>query len=90
MSNKKRLRGLRALVGDVVEHGSSAIETVHKAVAARTFVVLEAVDPIAVPAKFVHVLHDASLTGIYASIRGVNRLVGKTLDALIDATDHEP
>ena len=89
MSTKKRLRGLRALLGDVVEHGSSAVEVVHKATAARTFFVLEAIPPIAAPAKLVHVVHDASLTGIYGIIRGVNRLVGKTLDAGIDALDLE-
>lgn len=91
MSTMKRLRGLRALVEDVVEHGSKAVEEVHKATAARTFVVLEAIPPIATPAKVVHVVHDASLTGIYGIIRVVNRVVGKTLDVAIDvAEQREP
>ena len=84
-STMKRLRGLRALVGDAVEHGSKAVEIVHKATAARTFEVLEAVPPIATPARVLHVVHDASLTGIYGAIRAISHVVGVTLDAAIDA-----
>jgi hypothetical protein len=87
MSTMKRLRGLRALVGDAIEHGSKAVEDVHKATAARTFMVLEAIPPIATPAKVVHVVHDASLTGIYGIIRAVNTVVGKTLDIAIDVAE---
>jgi hypothetical protein len=89
MSTMKRLRGLRALVGDAVEHGSKAVEVVHKATAARTFDVLEAIPPIATPAKVVHIVHDASLTGIYGIIRAVNSVVGKTLDIAIDVAEKE-
>jgi len=87
MSAKKRLRGLRALVQDVVEHGSKAVEEVHKATAARTFFVLEKIPPIATPAKVIHVVHDASLTGIYGVIRAVNRVVGKGLEVALDVAD---
>jgi hypothetical protein len=83
----KRLRGLRALVQDVVEHGSKAVEDVHKATAARTFTVLEAIPPIATPAKVVHVVHDAWVTGVYGVIRIVNRGVGKTLDIALDVVE---
>lgn len=84
---KSRLRGLRALVGEAVEHGSKAVEIVHKATAARTFVVLEAIPPIAKPAKVVHVVHDAWLTGVYGIIRAVNGVVGQTLDVVIEAAE---
>jgi len=88
MSERKaRLRGLRALVGEAVEHGSKAVEVVHKATAARTFVVLESIPPIAKPAKIVHVVHDAWLTGVYGIIRAVNGVVGKTLDVVIDVAE---
>jgi hypothetical protein len=87
MSTMKRLRGLRALVQDAVEHGSRAVEEVHKATAARTFFVLEAIPPIAKPARIVHVVHDASLTGIYGTIRVVNQVVGKALDVAIDVAE---
>ena len=89
MSTMKRLRGLRTLVGDAVEHGSKAVEDVHKATAARTFVVLEAIPPIATPAKVAHIVHDASLTGIYGIIRAVNKVVGKTLDVAIDVAEKQ-
>jgi len=43
MRTMKRLRGLRVLVGDAVERGSKAVEVEHRATAARTFTVLEAI-----------------------------------------------
>jgi hypothetical protein len=89
MTTMKRLRGLRTLVGDAVEHGSKAVEEVHKATAARTFFVLEAIPPIAKPAQVAHIVHDASLTGIYGIIRVVNRVVGKTLDVAIDVAEKQ-
>lgn len=83
MRTMDRWRGLRALVGEAVEHGSKAVEQVHKATAARTFDVLEAIPPIATPARVAHAVHDASLTGIYGAIRLVNRAVGAALDVAI-------
>jgi hypothetical protein len=74
-------------VTDVVEHGSKAVEEIHKATAARTFFVLEAVPPISKPAKVVHVVHDAWLSGVYGAIRVVNGVVGKTLDVAMDVAD---
>ncbi|MBX3189960.1 MAG: hypothetical protein KF819_23245 [Labilithrix sp.] len=87
MKAMKRLRGLRALVEDIVEHGSKSVEEVHKATAARTFDVLEAIPPIATPAKVVHVVHDASVTSVYTMIRVVNKVVGKTLEVAIDVAE---
>jgi hypothetical protein len=84
---KKRLLGLRSLVTEVVEHGSKAVQDVHLATAARTFVVLEAVPPIAKPAKVVHVAHDVCVSGVYGAIRLVNRAVGKTLEVAIDIAE---
>ncbi len=83
----KRLRGLRALVEEAVQHGSKAVEDVHKATAARTFVVLEAIPPIAAPARVIHTVHDLWLSGIYGMIRIGNRVVGKTLEVAIDVAD---
>lgn len=87
MSTLKRLRGLRSLVVDVVEHGSKAVEDVHKATAARTFTVLEAIPPIATPARAVHTVHDLWLSGVYGMIRIGGRVVGKTLEVAIDVAD---
>ena len=90
MTSMKRLRGLRSLVVEVVEHGSKAVEDVHKATAARTFTVLEAIPPIAAPARVVHTVHDLWLSGIYGMIRAGNRVVGKTLEVAIDVADPAP
>lgn len=89
MSTMKRLRGLRSLVEEAVEHGSKAVEDVHKATAARTFVVLEAIEPIAAPARIVHTVHDLWLSGVYGMIRVGNRVVGKTIEVAIDVADAE-
>lgn len=90
MSTKKQLRGLRALVGDAVEHGSAAVQKVHLATTDRTFRVLEAIPPIAAPVRLVHVVHDTSVTSVYALVRIVSRVVGKALDVVIDETHGDP
>lgn len=89
MNSMKRLRGLRALVEEAVEHGSKAVEGAHKATAARTFFVLEAIPPIAKPARAVHTIHDLWLSGVYGTIRVCNKVVGKTLEVAIDVADEE-
>jgi hypothetical protein len=85
----KRLRGLRALVEEVVEHGSKAVEDVHKATAARTFFVLEAIPPIARPARVVHTVHDLWVSGVYGTIRVCNKVVGRTLEVALDMADDD-
>ena len=87
MTTWARWRGLKALVQDLVENGSRAVERVHKETAARSFTVLELIPPIAEPARQVHAIHDASVSGVYAAIRGVNRLVGATLDVVLTAAE---
>ena len=84
MSNMNRLRGLRALLEDAVEHGASAVERVHRATAARPFDVLDQLPPIAPAARGVRVIHDAMVSGVYETIRRVNHLVGATLSTAID------
>ena len=87
MSSLKLLRGVRALLTDTVEHGSRAVETIQLEAARRPFSVLEAIPPLAVPARAVHVVHDAVVTMTHASIRGVNGVVGVALDTAIDLAD---
>jgi hypothetical protein len=82
-----RWRGLKDLLVDAVEHGSAAVEGVHRELAKRPFVVLEHVPAIAAPARTVHVVHDASLTAVYGSIRLVNRIVGKAADLAFDLAE---
>jgi hypothetical protein len=88
MSSVNRLRGLRALLEDVVEHGTTAVERVHMATAARPFDILD-LTPIAPAARGVREIHDATVAGVYETIRQVNHLVGATLSAAIDLYDAE-
>ena len=88
MSSLNRLRGLRALLEDVVEHGTTAVERVHMATAARPFDILD-LTPVAPAARGVRVIHDATVAGVYETIRQVNHLVGATLSAAIDLYDAE-
>jgi hypothetical protein len=81
----RRLQGLRALLVDAVAHGASAIEKVHLATAARPFTVLERIAPVAAPAALVRVVHDATTSAVYATIRGVTRAAGVALELTIDA-----
>ena len=84
MSSMSRLRGLRALLEDAVEHGTTAVERVHKATAARPFEVLDLIPAIAPAARGVRLVHDATVAGVYETIRQVNHVVGLTLSAAID------
>jgi hypothetical protein len=87
MWNVNRLRGLRALLEDAVEHGTSAVERVHRATAARPFDILDHIPPVAPAARGVRFVHDATVAGVYETIRQVNDLVGVTLSAAIDLYD---
>ena len=87
MANMNRWRGLRALLEEAVEHGTTAVERVHRATAARPFDVLDHIPPIAPAARGVRVIHDVTVAGVYETIRQVNHLVGATLSAAIDLYD---
>jgi hypothetical protein len=89
MTSVNRLRGLRALLQDAVEQGTSAVERVHRATAARPFDILDHIPPIAPAARGVRLVHDATVAGVYETIRQVNRLVGVTLAAAIDVYGDE-
>ncbi len=82
-----RWKGLRALLTDAVEQGTSAVERVHMATASRPFEILDKIPAVAPGARGVRLIHDATVTGVYETIRQVNRLVGATLSAAIDAVE---
>lgn len=86
MSNPKRWRGLVALIGDAVEHGSTAVERIHMATAQRPFQIIEQIPQVAAPTKVVHGIHDAVVTNTYKQIRWVNGLVQKLADVALDET----
>ena len=88
MTTTDRLRGLRALLEDAVDHGTSAVERIHKTTAARPFDVLDHIPPIAPAVRGVRLVHDMTVSGVYETIRQINHLVGVTLAGAIDLADH--
>jgi hypothetical protein len=80
MSSEKRWHGLKDLVQDAIEHGSTAVEEVHKATAARPFDILEQIPAIATPTRIVRVVHDVSVSTVYSAIRITNRAIGRAVD----------
>ncbi|MBI4508089.1 MAG: hypothetical protein HY698_00535 [Deltaproteobacteria bacterium] len=82
-----QLRGLIALVRDAVHHGSLAIEELEKKSASRPFELLEQIPPLALPARLVHIAHDAGVSGVHIAIRGVNHAVGEALRAVLLAVE---
>jgi hypothetical protein len=87
MTNWNRLRGLRALLEDAVEHGTTAVERVHKATASRPFAILDLIPPIAPGVRGVRLVHDATVAGVYEAIRQVNHVVGTTLSVALDVLE---
>jgi hypothetical protein len=83
----KRLRGAAALLSDAVEHGTSAIERVHLATAARPFGILESIPPTALVARGVHLAHDTIASGVYGTIRAVNRAARSVVSAAFDVAE---
>lgn len=89
MKDAKRWRGVRALIGAAVDQGASAIERVHLETARRPFAILEQIPGVAEPAHSIHQVHDTLVSSAYEAVRLVNRVVGTTLDGVLDALDTE-
>jgi hypothetical protein len=83
----QRWRGLASLVVDAVEHGSRAVEHIQKETARRPFAILERIPPIAAPARGVHLVHDAAVSGVHGAIRLVNQAAGAVIGAAIDVIE---
>ena len=89
MSQLGRWRGLVALVGDAVEHGSRAIQRVQIETARRPFALLEHIPLLAAPAKIAHAAHDLGVTSVHEAIRAVNAVAGKTVDVILEHADRD-
>lgn len=87
MSDLNKLRGLKNLVRDAVEHGATAIEQVHLSTARRPFAVLEQIPGIAEPARGVQQIHDAVVATSYGAVRAVTRAVSQAADLAFDALE---
>lgn len=82
-----RWRGLKSLVVDAVEHGSRAVERVQKETVRRPLEILAMIPPLEVPVKGIQEIHDTAVSGVHGMIRLVTRVVGGTLDAVIDVVE---
>jgi hydrogenase maturation factor len=89
MMDAKRWRGLVALVRDAVEHGSRAVEKVQIETAGRPFGILEQIPAVAEPTRVVHVLHDATVSGVHGVVRAVARAVGATVDVALRVAEEQ-
>ncbi len=89
MNAEKRWHGLRALVHDAIEHGSTAVEQVHKATASRPFDILEQIPAVATPTRVVRVVHDVTVTTVYSAIRLSNRTVSRVVDVALEARERD-
>ncbi|HMI82705.1 MAG TPA: hypothetical protein VK550_01365 [Polyangiaceae bacterium] len=87
MNNVARWRGAVALVRDAVEHGSRAVQRIQIESARRPFGILERIPGVAEPTRVVHGVHDASVTAVHEAIRGVNVVVGATIDFALRRAD---
>ncbi len=83
------LRGFQILLQDAIHHGATAIERVHRRIAARPFAIVKAIPSLAAPARVVGAVHSAMLTLVYASIRAVNAVAGAGAALLIEAVEAE-
>ena len=84
-----RWRGLTAMVKDAVENGSIAVEKIQKETANRPFAVLEQLGPLAGPARAIHAVHDFSVSTTHSVIRMATRVIGKTVDAVLETVERD-
>ena len=87
MSDLKQLRGLKDLVRDTMQHGTTAVEKVHLETARRPFSVLESIAGLSEPVKSIHQVHDAVVASTYGTVRAVAQAVDKVLDVALDKFD---
>lgn len=88
MRELSRLRGLVALVSDVVEHGSRAVEEVHASTASRAFGLVELAPSTRAHVRAVRVVHDAGVSLSYESVRFVTRGARVALCLALDVAEH--
>ncbi|MEZ4294963.1 MAG: hypothetical protein R3B70_08290 [Polyangiaceae bacterium] len=80
----KRLRGLKALVHDVVDKGSQAVERVQLDTAKLPFDIVERMPGLKVPASGVRRIYNAGVSNVHGMIRLVNDVTSESLDVLLD------
>ena len=85
----KRIRGLKSLVISAVDQGSKAIEKVQIELAKTPFDLLEQVPPIKIPVAGARLVYNTSVGSTHLVLRTVNKVVGDTLDVVLDQISPE-
>lgn len=86
----KRLRGVKALVHDAVDHTVDLVELGHESTSRTVMRILNQATPLAVPARQVDSLRRGITSGILGTIKAVNHLVAAISDAGLDAVQPHP
>ena len=89
-STSQRWRGLATLVVDAVTHGSTAIERIQKQTVGRPLSLLEKLPTVGPIAHLVHVVHDASVSGVHGAVRLVAHATREVVDLAFDVVDQYP
>ena len=87
MSRTSKLRGLAALLRDVLEHGSRAAERLQLDSAARPFALLEAMPTLAGAATIGQAVHDGAVTAMHGILRGAATIVHATAEIVLDVIE---
>lgn len=83
----RRLRGLKGLVHDAVDHTVDLVEDGHESSSRAVMRVLSRAGPLAAPAAQVDGARRLITGGVLGSIKGINRLVAQVTDAGLDLLD---
>src|SRR5262245_14509062 len=82
----RRIRAIKRLLHDAVDLTVHLVEEGHESAARNVMRAIGWIDPIAEPARLVNELRRASTAGVLGSVRLVNHIVERLLDAGLDAT----
>lgn len=83
----QRLRGIKDLVQETVDAVATTAEETQVTITRMPYAVLEQIGPIALPVRLIKQCHLGLTSGIYQSVRGINRLVGAGATLLIDQVE---
>ena len=77
------------MLKDAVENASVAVERIQKETARKPFGILEQIPSLAAPARAVHAIYDVSVSTTHGAIRLVTRVLGKTVDVVLETVERD-
>jgi uncharacterized protein YoxC len=82
-AQKREVREKQRLAEELVDQGSSAVETVHKMVSGITFGILESTPITGSTSKVARQIHDEAAEEVYGTIRTLGKRIGRVADAML-------